>query len=161
MPASEDDDRSSVSWRRQALLWPAVCSLVAVLGFGLFLALSGLFASSAESLGLLVWVPIAVVVSVVAFGGLAIVIALTVRTLVRALAPSAPVIVRTAVLALVTGVGETTVTMLVIGAVGGDTGTSTWWFASGIGGVASLAAAFYARDLFAEVPEPFDWNRRV
>ncbi|MBY6438137.1 hypothetical protein HQ602_17320 [Rhodococcus kroppenstedtii] len=153
-------NRSTVSWRRQALLWPAICSSLVLAFYGfLFVALGGL--STGPVLRALMWVPIAVLVSVIVFGGGAIVVALTVRTLFRRFAPRAPAALRTGVLTVVTGVSETSGTMVTVAAAGGDTGGSTWGFAVGIGVVAALAASIYARDLFAEVPEPLDWNREA
>ena len=73
----------------------------------------------------------------------------------------APAPFRTTALAVTTGVGETLGTVLVVGAAQVDGGSSPWGWAVGIGVVAALAASIYARDLFAEVPEPIDWNREV
>lgn len=154
MIGENGDDRSTVSWRRQALLWPAVCSGLVSAGYGLLLIPLGGFA-------LLAWLPVVMVVSVIAFGGGAIVIGLAVRTVFRWFAPNAPAPFRTTALAVTTGVGETLGTVLVVGAAQVDGGSSPWGWAVGIGIVATLAASTYARDLFAEVPEPIDWNREV
>jgi hypothetical protein len=58
-------------------------------------------------------------------------------------------------------VGETLGSMLTVAAARGDTGTSTWTFAAGIGIVATLASSIYACDLFADVPEPIDRDRQI
>lgn len=156
------NDRSTVSWRRQALLWPAICSALASIFAVLWVAaLGGSTTTWGSILAVSAWVPIAVVVSVFAFGGGAIVIGLAVRTFFRRFVPNAPVPLRTGAVAVVTGGGETLGTMLTAAAARGDTGTSTWTFAVGIGIVATLASSIYARGLFAEVPEPFDWDREV
>ncbi|KIQ07983.1 hypothetical protein [Rhodococcus sp. MEB064] len=91
------NDRSTVSWRRHALLWPAICCALASIFAVLWVAaLGGSTTTWGSILAVSARVPIAVVVSVFAFGI-----------------------------------------------------------------VATLASSIYARDLFADVPAPIDWDREV
>ncbi|MDV7196959.1 hypothetical protein R4172_05205 [Rhodococcus kroppenstedtii] len=152
MPDPDDPRyrRTGLSWRVQAMLWPAFCTIATwVVVIAIDISEDGL-----NLVGLVAWVlagvPITVVVVCTLLGGAAVLVALAVRAVMRVLAPTAPRWVQAVVLAVPAGAGVAAVVMVFMTQVlfAGNTAADYWPFAVSIGVVAVLASAIYSRDLF-------------
>ncbi|NIL80875.1 hypothetical protein [Rhodococcoides kroppenstedtii] len=152
MPDPDDPRyrRTGPSWRVQAMLWPALCTIATwVVVVVIDISQDGL-----NLLGLVAWisigVPITVVVVCTLLGGTAVLVALAVRAVMRVLAPTAPGWVRAVVVAVPTGAGVAATFLTFMAWVGvEETAVADYWrFAAGIGAVAVIASAIYSRDLF-------------
>ncbi|MFC7962829.1 hypothetical protein ACWEQ4_06690 [Rhodococcus sp. NPDC003994] len=155
MPDPDDPRyrRTGLSWRVQAMLWPAFCTIAACLvAISVVIVSNGIDLGEFGSLVVLVvaGVPFLVVVVCTLLGGTAVLVALALRAVMRVLAPDAPGWVRAVVVAVPTGVcvaGAVLVFMAWIGVE--ETAVADYWsFAVGIGAVAVIASAIYSRDLF-------------
>ena len=132
------------------MLWPAFCTIATwIVVIVIVIAQDGL-----NLLGLVAWVlagvPITVVVVCTLLGGTAVLVALTVRAVMRVLAPTAPRWVRAVVVAVPTGVGVAVAVLVFMAWIGvEETAVADYWrLAVGIGAVAVIASAIYSRDLF-------------
>ena len=155
MPDPDDPRyrRTGLSWRVQAMLWPAFCTIAACLvAISVVIVSNGIDLGEFGSLVVLVvaGVPVLVVVVCTLLGGTAVLVALAVRAVMRVLAPDAPGWVRAVVVAVPTGVGVAAVVLAFMAWIGvEETAVADYWsFAVCIGAVAVIASAIYSRDLF-------------
>lgn len=135
-----------MSWRAQALLWPGVCALLyvawIVLQFGAF----------EDVVVLSLIVPIAAVGCAFVFGGFAIATALFVRAVFRSVLAGSGLLVQRCFLATATGLVLFTFWM-VLWASSVEITSELWLYGTGVGVIAAIASAIYARPLFDEQVE--------
>lgn len=152
MPDPDDPRyrRTGPSWRVQAMLWPAFCTIVTwIVVIAIDISQDGL-----DPLPLAAWViagvPITVVVVCTLLGGTAVLVALAMRAVMRVLAPTAPRWVRAVVVAVPTGLGVAAVVLAFMARIffSGNSVAENSPYAASIGAVAVIASAIYSRDLF-------------
>jgi hypothetical protein len=154
---------SGLSWRAQALLWPALCSTCTLAGFALYAILfrdglrhsPGLIDSAAW---IVVFVPIIVVLCSLIFGGVAVAAGLLVRSVVR-LRTTTTSVSPTVLLAAVTGscIAGVVIGFFALFRQSWAVADAAYGYAAVIGVVAAFASAVYARKLFdesAKAPKP-------
>ncbi|MGB7364701.1 MAG: hypothetical protein WA931_16845 [Rhodococcus sp. (in: high G+C Gram-positive bacteria)] len=133
------------------MLWPAVCTLVVFVVLSVVAVVRDGFAGVTSLIAWsLVIVPLVVVVVCTLLGGTAVVVALVVRVLVRAFAPTVPMWTQTAMLMFSTGVCVALVVSLSVTVATGSASAvaAGWWFAVAVGAVSMVASGVYARDLY-------------